>query len=516
MPSICHHDRALAVSLLTIGVLALMSASASAQFATPGIGVRWTMDDLVAQSGGVVTGTGPLYDVNGSITVTATDTLDIQPGEQLTFIDGTGAFDLVINGCLLAVGAPADSVVFTSDPPTPGSWAGLQFEDTAAGSGFQLSYCVVAFAHTAVDIYGADVLIEHSALRRNLDKALEFGNAAGEIRACVFRHNEQQTVTMTLGSSPLIEDCLFEDNNRENEHPYPYINIGLQGNNSPTLRGNQIYGSGHEMSGGIAVWNACAGLFEDNMIEGCGYGILCYQFDANPTIKDNVLVDNNIHPDTLNWGFGIACNGQNAPLIVGNTISGHGYGVALINGAQPNLGDLINDFPGDDGMNQFLGNGLDDTFYELYNNTSNDIMAQNNWWGTADAAEVEDRIVHQVDDPSLGFVNYLPYLETTAVGDEPPLATAAVLITARAYPNPFNPRVIVAFTLQRDAIVTVRIHDAGGRLVRELGGGNFAVGDHTLVWNGADHAGRAAASGTYFYRIVAGAEAVTGKMVLVR
>jgi hypothetical protein len=150
MPSICHHDRALAVSLLTIGVLALMSASASAQFATPGIGVRWTMDDLVAQSGGVVTGTGPLYDVNGSITVTATDTLDIRPGEQLTFIDGTGVLDLVINGCLLAVGAPADSVVFTADPPTPGSWAGLQFEDTAAGSGFQLSYCVVAFAHTAV------------------------------------------------------------------------------------------------------------------------------------------------------------------------------------------------------------------------------------------------------------------------------------------------------------------------------------------------------------------------------
>ncbi len=270
------------------------------------------------------------------------------------------------------------------------------------------------------------------------------------------------------------------------------------------------------MSGGIAVWNACAGLFEENIIEGCGYGILCYQFDANPTIKDNVLVDNNIHPDTLNWGFGIACNGQNAPLIVGNVISGHNYGVALINGAQPNLGDLVNDFPGDDGMNQFLGNGLGDTFYELYNNTSNDIMAQNNWWGTADAAEVEDRIVHQVDDPALGLVNYIPYLETTAVGDQPPLATTAVLITARAYPNPFNPRVTVAFTLQRDAIVTVRIHDAGGRLVRELGGGSFAVGDHTLMWDGADQAGRAAASGTYFYRIVAGTEAVTGKMVLVR
>jgi parallel beta-helix repeat protein len=512
--------RAPATGLLAAALLVMLAGTAGAQFTTPGIGVHWTMDDLVAQSGGVVTGTAPAYELHDAVTVAATDTLTVGPGERLTFIDGAGSFGLTINGCLLAVGAPADSVTFTADPATPGSWAGLEFQDPVGGSGFRLDYCVLEYAHTAVDVDDADLLIEHSALRRNDYKVIGFDNAAGEVRDCVIRHNEQNTVTMTNNSSPLFEDCLFEDNNRVNENLYPYFNIGFLGVNSPTIRGNTIHGSGHESSGGIAVWNACAGLFEGNTIEGCGYGIWCYQFDANPTIKDNVIVDNNIHPDLLNWNFGIACNGDNAPLIIGNRISGHVYGVALINGAQPNLGDLINDFPGDDGMNQFLGNAFGGPQYELYNNTVNDIMAQNNWWGTADPMEIEDRIVHQVDDAALGLVNFVPYLETTAVGDGPPAGTA-LLAAATAYPNPFNPRVTVAFALRRDAVVTLRIHDAGGRLVRELGGAPFPAGAHALVWDGADDAGRAVASGTYVYRITAAGGAAAdqtaaGKLTLVR
>ncbi len=115
---------------------------------------------------------------------------------------------------------------------------------------------------------------------------------------------------MTLSSSPLIENCWMENNNIDNSSPYPYINIGLQGVNSPTIRGCTILGSGHHMSGGISIWNAGSGVIEGSQIEGCGYGILCYQTAASPTIRNNTLVANNIHPDTMNWGFGVACNGN--------------------------------------------------------------------------------------------------------------------------------------------------------------------------------------------------------------
>ena len=76
-----------------------------------------------------------------------------------------------------------------------------------------------------------------------------------------------------------------------NELRYPYFNIGLQGVNSPTIRRNTILGSGHEMSGGIAIWNASSAVIEENLIDGCGYGILCFQTGASPTIRGNTIAD---------------------------------------------------------------------------------------------------------------------------------------------------------------------------------------------------------------------------------
>jgi hypothetical protein len=256
-------------------------------------------------------------------------------------------------------------------------------------------------------------------------------------------------------------------------------------------------------------------LIENNRIENCGYGILCYQFDADPTIRGNEIVDNNIHPDTLNWGFGIACNGQNRPLIVENWIWGHWYGVALINGAQPNLGDLTNDDPSDDGGNQFLGNGLDGEMYELYNNTSGNIFAQGNWWGTADPIEVEDRIVHQPDNPSLGLVTYEPFLLSSAVGDDVAMAPSSLVFPPVA-PNPFNPATTIRFETSHQGPVSVRVYDLAGRLVRILAAGTaLAAGRHELGFDGQDETGRPIGSGVYLCRIEAGGTVATRSLVLV-
>ncbi len=88
------------------------------------------------------------------------------------------------------------------------------------------------------------------------NRALDFSSAGGSVRRCTIRDNQTRTITATLSSSPLIEDCTFENNNIQNISPYPYINIGLQGVNSPTIRGCTIHGSGHQMSGGISIWAA--------------------------------------------------------------------------------------------------------------------------------------------------------------------------------------------------------------------------------------------------------------------
>ena len=64
--------------------------------------------------------------------------------------------------------------------------------------------------------------------------------------------------------------------------------------------------------------------------------------------------------------------------------------------------------------------------------------------------------------------------------------------------------------------VTVTIYDARGARVRELHHGYLDGGTRTLVWNGRDQHGRAAASGVYFVRATVAGQHLTGRMVLVK
>jgi hypothetical protein len=182
---------------------------------------------------------------------------------------------------------------------------------------------------------------------------------------------------------------------------------------------------------------------------------------------------------------------------------------------QPNLGNLENAFPGDDGHNSIFDNGLGAEIYGFYNNTPLPQMAQGNYWQAATAEEVENAIYHQVDDPALGLVNFDYFITGIAIapqGNGPP----ALVTEARAYPNPFNPRVKIAFALEHRAHVSVTVVDLAGRLVRELHVGNLDAGRQEFTWDGTDRTGQPLASGTYFYRVVASGESHVGKLMLVR
>ena len=71
-------------------------------------------------------------------------------------------------------------------------------------------------------------------------------------------------------------------------------------------------------------------------------------------------------------------------------------------------------------------------------------------------------------------------------------------------PNPFNPSTRLRFALEREGTVALAVYDARGRLVRDLGARTFPAGEHAVTWNGRDEAGRAAASGVYYVRLVGG------------
>lgn len=101
----------------------------------------------------------------------------------------------------------------------------------------------------------------------------------------------------------------------------------------------------------------------------------------------------------------------------------------------------------------------------------------------------------------------------TAVGTSPSPTLSRLL---RNYPNPFNPRTKIHFTLTRDAQALLRVYDVRGRLVRTLVDSFVASGSRTVEWDGTDDRGAALASGTYFLRLDAGRDFASRTVTLLK
>lgn len=86
------------------------------------------------------------------------------------------------------------------------------------------------------------------------------------------------------------------------------------------------------------------------------------------------------------------------------------------------------------------------------------------------------------------------------------------------HPNPFNPYTTLSFDLPRDAPVSLRIYNAGGRLVRTLLRGAARQAGTRLEerWDGTDDDGRAVASGVYVVLLDALGSKQTRRAVVIR
>ena len=85
------------------------------------------------------------------------------------------------------------------------------------------------------------------------------------------------------------------------------------------------------------------------------------------------------------------------------------------------------------------------------------------------------------------------------------------------YPNPFNPRTEIAFTLENEAPVSIRVYDLAGRLVSVvLDGKIFEKGRNIADWNAKDMNGIELPAGVYFYRLEVGEYSETKRMALIK
>lgn len=84
------------------------------------------------------------------------------------------------------------------------------------------------------------------------------------------------------------------------------------------------------------------------------------------------------------------------------------------------------------------------------------------------------------------------------------------------YPNPFNPRTSIEFSLARQQEVNLGIFDLRGLRIKTLISDNLPSGQHRRIWDGTDQNGREMPSGTYLFRLKMAETTMTRKMMLVR
>jgi len=388
----------------------LLFTNSYSNYSTPGTGVTWDLDSLVAFSGGNVSLSGSDYMINDTIIITASDTVKVLANSTMKF--NTAVF-IDIFGVLII--DPADSVLITAQDTTL-KYLGLKFEDLSDGS--MLRKVIMEYGNS-IRMLDCNILIDSCIIRYNTlnssfaSGAISFFRSNSIVSNCTIFRNRRAAIVSgaNIASSPQILNNLIYENDVDNAN-VPQINFGATGVDPMIIKGNTIIGL-FTNSGGISflpVGSIPKAIIEDNIIKHNRYGIAIAGGSSSFYINNNIIDSNNIQGDPALGGSGINFNGsatQNS-IVTRNIIRGNLWGITIQGTANPNMGNLTSADTSDIGLNEIYNNGNSGSIFDLYNNTVNPIFAENNYWGTGNADSVEAHIFHNPDNPSLGIVDYLP------------------------------------------------------------------------------------------------------------
>lgn len=79
------------------------------------------------------------------------------------------------------------------------------------------------------------------------------------------------------------------------------------------------------------------------------------------------------------------------------------------------------------------------------------------------------------------------------------------------YPNPFNSRSTISYTIPQSGTVSLDIYDITGRFICNLTNEEQSAGRHTVVFDASNLAG-----GIYFYKLTTSNKSITGKMIYLK
>lgn len=443
---------------LCLLVLALsISILLNAQWTSPGDGTTYTLPDLVSVSNGAVTNMGTVFSFNSDITISANDVLKID--DQVSRINAVGVL-ITIQGSMQCTNSTRVGIYgdmgqnqqfsMRFENATRCELKTLYFSD---GCGIKVIESDVAFIDCKFVYFTRDYA----------NAVIDFMNCNPLIEDCYFLRNEGAAISSPANgqSSPRILNNRLEENVTSDLNS-PQINLGPGAEDTIYIIGNVIDDDyANHRVGGISVADLMGTgstkvLLQDNYIVNGRYGYNQQGLTISSVIERNQFVDNHFEDNPMNGGSGISIYGMdvnNKAVLRENIITGNLWGITVINAADVNLGT-----EDDWGNNQINDNGNGGVVYDLYNNSTCDIMAMGNDWGTTNEQEVEDHIFHQNDDPSLGLVTFVPFAGYDAINES---ATTAFELA----PNPVSSE-RVTLTLHEALPSEVVIYNVNGQIVR--------------------------------------------------
>jgi len=104
------------------------------------------------------------------------------------------------------------------------------------------------------------------------------------------------------------------------------------------------------------------------------------------------------------------------------------------------------------------------------------------------------------------------WLSVTSTTDPGASALPINYLVTKSYPNPFNPTAVISFELPSSELVKVTVYDLLGREIAVLADGVYPAGQSQVQFN----PGSVSGSAVYFYKVSAGDQSATGKMILLK
>ena len=417
----------LPILLLIIG----LTTSLNAQWTSPGNGTTFTLPDLVDASNGVVTNGPDGFLINADLTISTNDVLLID--NQVSRIDAASVL-ITINGSMICTNNGSNRVKFYGLNET--EKFSLRFEN-ATGCNLKKMYfsdgaCIKVIES---DITFDDVKFVYFNNEEHVG-VINIFNCDPVIKDCFFMLNDVPAISSPANgqASPQILNCRFDTN--VNGINAPQINLGPGSEDTIRIVGNEIYTiMAQWYVGGVSVADlmgvgSTKVLLKDNIIRDGRYGYNQQGQTISSLIVGNQFLNNTYEDNPMNGGSGISIYGasvNNKAILRHNIITGNLWGITAIYYHDIDMG-TIDDW----GMNEIHDNGNGGVTYDLYNNSSCDLMAVGNDWGTTNEREIEDHIFHQVDNPSFGLVTFVPFVggddavEEITVDDDINLSDAVI------------------------------------------------------------------------------------------